>query len=194
MGEREETAGEAVQGLTGEPGSVMLVRPVPPQRASIARRLLAAHPVPLGSGLEPGFAGPGVAVWELCDPAAGDEPPLAVVATRPHELGAVELVGAAVVPGGATVTLLRRLFADVAAALRPVGYPVLIACVPRAEAAALASLTAAGFAAQPRFDGQPPGLRQGLDAAPDAARPEQEPPAYPSEAGQRDALWFTMEL
>jgi hypothetical protein len=82
MGEREETAGEAVQGLTGEPGSVMLVRPVPPQRASIARRLLAAHPVPLGSGLEPGFAGPGVAVWELCDPAAGDEPPLALSRLR----------------------------------------------------------------------------------------------------------------
>jgi hypothetical protein len=161
-----------VEGLTGEPGSVLLVRPVPRQRATMARFLLAAHPVAVGSGLEPGPGGPGVVLWELCDPAAGDEPPRAAVATRPHESGAVEVLAAAAVPGGAAA-LMRRLFADVAAVLRPAGHPMLIAWVPTAEAAAV--LRAAGFAARPGFAG-PTGH-----------------PAGP-EAGQRDVTWFTMEL
>jgi hypothetical protein len=164
-----------VEGLTGEPGSVLLVRPVPRQRVTMARFLLAAHPVAVGSGLEPGPGGPGVVLWELCDPAAGDEPPRAAVATWPHESGAVEVLAAGAVPGGAAAPLLRRLFADVAAALRPAGHPMLIASVPTANPAALAVLRAAGFAARPGFAG---------------------PTGHPvgPEAGQRDVTWFTMEL
>jgi hypothetical protein len=86
----------------------------------------------------------------------------------------VEVLAAAAVPGGAAA-LMRRLFADVAAVLRPAGHPMLIAWVPTAEAAALAVLRAAGFAARPGFAG-PTGH-----------------PAGP-EAGQRDVTWFTMEL
>jgi hypothetical protein len=126
----------------------------------------------VGSGLEHGAAGTGVVVWELCDPAAGDEPPRAAVATRPHESGAVEVLAAAAVPGGAAGPLLRRLFADVAAALRPAGHPVLIAWAPAAEAEAPAVLRAAGFTARPGFAGHRPG----------------------AEAGLRDVTWFTMEL
>jgi len=169
----EDAWGRAVEGLTGEPGSVLLVRPVPRQRATMARLLLAAHPVAVGSELEPGPGGPAVVVWELCDPAAGDEPPRAAAATRPHESGAVEVLAAAAVPGGAAAPLLRRLFADVAAALRPAGHPMLIAWAP-AEAETLAVLRAAGFAARPGFAG-----------------PQGHPPG--AEAGQRDAMWFTME-
>ena len=167
-----------MEGLTGEPGSVLLVRPVPRQRATMARFLLAAHPVVVGSGLGPGPAGPGVVVWELCDPSAADEPPWAAVATRPHESGAVEVVAAAAVPGGAAAQLLRRLFADVAAALRPAGHPVLIAWVPAAGGDTVAVLRAAGFTARPGFAGPAglPGHHPGFDA------------------GQRDVTWFTMEL
>jgi hypothetical protein len=141
----------------------------------MARFLLAAHPVAVGSGLEPG---PGVVVWELCDPSAADEPPRAAVVTRPHESGAVEVLAAAAVSGGAAVPLLRRLFADVAAALRPAGHPMLIAWMPAAEPETLAVLRAAGFAAGPGFAGPPvrPGARPG------------------AEAGQRDMTWVTMEL
>ena len=167
-----------MEGLTGEPGSVLLVRPVPRQRATMARFLLAAHPVVVGSGLGSGPADPGVVVWELCDPASADEPPWAAVATRPHESGAVEVVAAAAVPGSAAVQLLRRLFADVAAALRPAGHPVLIAGVPAAGGDAVAVLRAAGFAARPGVAGPAglPGHRPGFDP------------------GQRDVTWFTMEL
>jgi hypothetical protein len=128
-------------------------------------------------------------VWELCDPAAGDEPPRAVVAIRPRELGAVvEVLGAAVVPGGSAVAFLRRLFADVAAALRPAGYPMLIAGVPGAEAGALNLLVEAGFAVQPGLGIHPSG------PAPGAAQPGEEPSAGSAEAGQRSVMWFTMEL
>jgi hypothetical protein len=164
-----------VEGLTGEPGAVLLVRPVPRQRAPAAGLLLAAHPIPVGTGPGPGLAAPGVVVWELCDPAAGDEPPRAATATRPHESGAVELLAAAAVPGVALVALLRRLFADVAAALRPAGHPMLIACVPTAEAQTQAVLRATGFAARPGLAG-----------------PAGEPPG--PAAGQGDVTWFTMEL
>lgn len=183
-----------MEGLTGEPGSVLLVRPVPPPRASLAEFLLTAHPVPVGSGQQPGFGLPGVVVWELCDPALGDEPPQAVVATGPRESGAVvEVLGAAVVPGRAAAALLRRLFTDVAAVLRPAGYPMLIACVPLAQAGALDLLVASGFAAQPGFAGRPsgPGPRPQAVAA---AQPGHEPSAGPRAAGPRDVMWFTLEL
>jgi hypothetical protein len=184
-----------VAGLTGEPGPVLLARPVPPPRAPLAESLFAAHPVPMGTSQGPGFGGTGVVVWELCDPAAGDEPPWAVVATRPRESGgAVELAGAAVVPGGAAEVLLRRLFADVAAALRPAGYPMLIACVPRAQAEAVDLLVAAGFAAQPGFaDHSSRPVRRSHRAA-GAAPPEQEASAGPREPVPRDVMWFTLEL
>lgn len=190
---RRGRGGGAVVGLTGEPGSVLLVRPVPPGRASLAELLFAAHPIPVGSGLEPGFDGPGVVVWELCDPAAGDEPPRAVVAIRPRELGAVvEVLGAAVVPGGSAVAFLRRLFTDVAAALRPAGYPMLITGVPRAEARTLNLLVEAGFAVQRGFENHPSG--PGPRAAQGAASLGGESPAGSHEAGQWSVMWFTMEL
>lgn len=185
--------GAEVEGVTGEPGSVLLVRPVPPARASLAGLLFAAHLIPVGSGLEPGLDGPGVTVWELCDPAAGDELPRAVVAIRPRELGAVvEVLGAAVVPAGSAVAFLRRLFADVAAALRPAGYPMLIAGVPGAEAGALNLLVEAGFAVQPGLGNHPSGPEP--RAVPGAAQPGEEPLAGSAEAGQRSVMWFTMEL
>jgi hypothetical protein len=187
--------GEAVEGLTGDPESVLLVRPVPPPRTSLAELLFAAHPVPVGSGREPGLGRTGVAVWELCDPAAGDEPPWAVVATRPRESsGVVELVGAAVVPGGAAEVLLRRLFADVAAALRPAGHPMLIACVPLAQAWAADLLVAAGFAAQPGVAGHSSRLAPRSEPAAGAAQPGQEASAGPREPALRDVMWFTLEL
>jgi hypothetical protein len=184
-----------VEGLTGEPESVLLVRPVPQPRASLAEFLFAAYPIPMGSGHGPGFDGTGVVVWELCDPAAGDEPPWAVVATRPRESGgAVELAGAAVVPGGAAVMLLRRLFADVAAALRPDGYPMLTACVPRAQAGVADLLVAAGFAAQPGFAGHSSRLGRRSKPAAGAAQPGQDASAGPREPALRDVMWFTLEL
>lgn len=184
-----------MDGLTGEPGSVLLVRPVPPPRASLAESLFAAHPIPVGSGQGPGFGGTGVVVWELCDPAVGDAPPCAVVATWPRESGGVvELAGAAVVPGGSAEVLLRRLFADVAAALRPAGYPMLIACVPGVQAEAVDLLVAAGFAAQPGFAGRSSSLVQRSYLAPGAARPGQEASAGMREPARRDFMWFTLEL
>jgi hypothetical protein len=187
--------GEAVDGLTGEPGPVLLVRPVPPPRTALAELLFAAHPVPVGSGHGPGLGGTGVAVWELCDPAAGDEPPWAVVATRPRESSSVvELVGAAVVPDGAAEVLLRRLFADVAAALRPAGHPMLIARVPLARAWAADLLVAAGFAAQPGFSGHSSRLVPRSEPAAGAAQPGREASAGLRETALRDGMWFTLEL
>jgi hypothetical protein len=187
--------GEAVEELTGEPSSVLLVRPVPPPRASLAEFLLMAYPVPVGSGQQPGFGLPGVVVWELCDPAAGDEPPWAVVATRPREPGpVVEVLGAAVVPGGSAAALLRRLFTDVAAVLRPAGYPMLIASVPRAQAEAMHLLVAAGFAAQPGLAGHSSRLVQHSHPAPGVAHPGLEAPPGSREPARRDVVWFTWEL
>lgn len=187
--------GEAEEELAGEPRSVLLVRPVPPRRASLAELLLTAHPVPVAGGQQSGFGLPGVTVWELCDPAAGDEPPWAVVATRPREPGpAVEVVSAAVVPGGSSTELLRRLFTDVAAVLRPAGYPMLMASVPRAQAEAIHLLVAAGFAAQPGLAGRSSRLVQYSDRAPGAAHLGPEAPPGLHEPGQRDHMWFTLEL
>ena len=181
-----------MDGLTGEPSSVLLVRPVPPPRAALAEFLFAAHPIPIGGGQEPDF---GVVVWELCDPATDDEPPRAVAATRPRESGAmVELVSAAVVPGSSATVLLRRLLADVATALRPAGYPVLIVCVPRAQAEAVDLLVAAGFHAQPGLAGFSSRLVQRSLLPVRAAQLGQEASAEPREPVRRDVLWFTLDV